>query len=571
MRSLHLRNLLLWIGFSTAAACGNLNAAGDPWPFFAFQNALADEAHSTPASQVGLAKRLGYAGIGSVYPRDVAAFADACDREGLRLFNVYVVLPIDGAPALDETLSTQLAPLRGRQALLWVGLTSQQHRPGAATGEPEALATLRRVLALAESVGATVAIYPHAGFWVERTDHAVRLAQRLNRPELGVSFNLCHFLKIDAEAQLETVLREAGPWLRVVSLNGAESHRPDGTWQELIQPLNRGTFDNLSLLRILRAMGFAGPIGFQGYGIGGSVERNLGTTMAAWRELNAWLDLESSDQAARLRFRAEPDGGFSFNTGLLQGRLRGGARSLGLTQLEHLPSRTRLHGSYGLLSHYRVFTRGVRYGDGAWDWPSTAALQSDGSVTVEWAPAADRSFHLRANYRWRAAGQLELRTTVEALQRLEAFEVFVASYFDAAFTNAWAGVHRNNEAATWVRLDPAMGEWLLFPRDAAAREVVEDGRWQLEPHPVSWVMPAEWARPEATLLRHAPNSGVTVALAAPRSCFAMATPHELEGHYSGYFSLFGHDLQPGETAAALVRLSLIRPGKPLHPEWGRVP
>ena len=141
-----------------------------------------------------LAKALGFDGVGSVYPPEVAAYAAACDREGLRLFNVYVVLPIDGAPALDATLKDQLAPLQGRQALLWVGLTSKAHRPESATGEAEALAVLAAVADFADVLGATVALYPHAGFWVERTDHAVQLAKRVNRPNVGVSFNLCHFL-----------------------------------------------------------------------------------------------------------------------------------------------------------------------------------------------------------------------------------------------------------------------------------------------------------------------------------------------------------------------------------------
>ena len=54
----------------------------------------------------------------------------------------------------------------------------------------------------------------------------------------------------------------------------------------------------------------------------------------------------------------------------------------------HTPTGTPLCQGHGLFSHYRVFTRGKRYGGGAWDWPSESKLRDDGSVEVRW-PAAD--------------------------------------------------------------------------------------------------------------------------------------------------------------------------------------
>ncbi|MGC8988614.1 MAG: hypothetical protein ACP5MD_00665, partial [Verrucomicrobiia bacterium] len=68
-------------------------------------------------------------------------------------------------------------------------------------------------------------------------------------------------------------------------------------------------------------------------------------------------------------FSPAADGGFEFDTGVLRGRLAKGAKPLGLTDVVHVPTGARLDGSNGLLSHYRVFTRGKRYGGGAWDWP----------------------------------------------------------------------------------------------------------------------------------------------------------------------------------------------------------
>ena len=45
----------------------------------------------------------------------------------------------------------------------------------------------------------------------------------------------------------------------------------------------------------------------------------------------------------------------------------------------------------------------------------------------------------------------------------------------------------------------------------------------------------------------------SVLCSPPRDCFAIATPHESETHYSLYLSLFGRDLKAGETAKARTR------------------
>jgi hypothetical protein len=43
-------------------------------------------------------------------------------------------------------------------------------------------------------------------------------------------------------------------------------------------------------LKTLYSSGFKGPIGFQGYGIGGDAHDNLMRTMGAWRQLNDSVD-----------------------------------------------------------------------------------------------------------------------------------------------------------------------------------------------------------------------------------------------------------------------------------------
>lgn len=261
-------------------------------------------------------------------------------------------------------------------------------------------------------------------------------------------------------------------------------------------------------------------------------------------------------QPARLGFR-QVEQEFVFDTGLLRGKLRSGGRSLGLSDVVHIPTGRTLSRSMGLFGHYRVFTTNRRHGDGAWSWPSRARLREDGSVEVHWAAAADRPFELWAVYRWSAPGVLDLETRVRALSDLEGFESFLASYFAEAFTVArvWTQESPAGAGAAWVSAELEDGIWQIFPRDHASAALIQDGRWGFPPSPVQWAVRPLLSEPLG--MRQAEAWGLTALVMAPRSeCFAVATPHGTEPHYSMYLSLFGQAVGKGETARARARLQI---------------
>ena len=256
-----------------------------PVPFFAMDTATKDATHQTAKEQVEMVRELGYAGIGCTAGKGLAEMAKELDKSGLRLLTVYLGVNIDpDQPKYGPELKETIEVLRGRNAMLWLFVQSKQHKPSSPAGDDRAVKILREVADMAAEADVRVAIYPHTGFWVERVEDAVRVVKKVNRKNVGVTFNLCHWLMVDDEKNAESLIKLAMPHLFVVTINGADSGGKD--WKTLIQTLDRGTFDMRGFLKILSDSGYTGPIGFQGYGIGGDARDNLKRTMDAWRELN---------------------------------------------------------------------------------------------------------------------------------------------------------------------------------------------------------------------------------------------------------------------------------------------
>lgn len=264
----------------------------------------------------------------------------------------------------------------------------------------------------------------------------------------------------------------------------------------------------------------------------------------------------AGSESSKLAFRPAGKEEYQFNTGILRGTLRPGGRSAGLSAVVHVPSGVTLAGSYGILSHYRVFATDARYGHAAWDWPSVSKLLTDGAVEVRWPPAKDHPFQLTAIYRFSGPATLDLETIVKPQQDLPRFEVFLASYFAKGFAASFVYVGDNPEAGGKPGFLPAkrsFGYWQMFPRDQEAVQVIADGRWRHPPNPVKWTIMPSMAAPIG--MRRDEKTGLTaVVMARPEDCFAVATPYGAEGHRSLYLSLFGREVKAGETARARSRL-----------------
>jgi sugar phosphate isomerase/epimerase len=271
-------------------------APAGPNPFFAMDTATQDANHKTPAQQAQMLKELGYAGIGPGYNGvgPLAEMLKETDSRDLQLFALYTGINIDaGAQPYDPSLKDAMKILEGRNTILWIFAQSGRLGRSNVAGDTRVVEILRELADAAALHKVRISLYPHHTFWLETVEDAVRIAQKVNRPNVGVTFNLCHWLRVGPNRDARTAIQQAMPYLSVVNINGADSVGDD--WKALIQTLDRGTFDMRGFLEILRDAGYTGPIGFQGYGIGGDVRDNLQRTMAAWQDSSQVL---CGDEAA---------------------------------------------------------------------------------------------------------------------------------------------------------------------------------------------------------------------------------------------------------------------------------
>ena len=272
-------------------------AAASPFPFFAYCIDTHDSAKRTLPEQAALLKELGYGGVGHLWLDNVRERLESLDAAGLRLFQITMQVSMkEGTPPYDrEKLEAILPLLTGRGVQLC--LLMQGMAPSDTAGDARGVDIVREIADLAKPSGTEVLLYPHANDWVEKVSDAVRLAEKADRPNVGVMFNLCHWLKVDKEENLRPVLESAMPLLRAVSINGADRaeaiHPGTGDW---LQPLDKGSYDVSQVLRTLAELGYKGPVGLQCWGIGGDARDHLTRSMGAWKRLNAALFQEKGKE-----------------------------------------------------------------------------------------------------------------------------------------------------------------------------------------------------------------------------------------------------------------------------------
>lgn len=237
------------------------------------------------AEQAALLRELGYNGIGWQFPLDGPIETDlgVLDRTGLRLHMTWATLnvnPTKGA-AYPAGLPAMIGKLKGRGTVVSVLLAGL--KPADPAGFDPAVKALRELGDVASEAGLRISIYNHVNNWTESLPFITDLVRRVDHPAVGFNFNLCHWLKLEGDKDYSSLLRENAAKLFCVTINGAEIGAK--TWTHgLIQPLDRGNFDNRRLLGLLDDIGYEGAIGIMCYGVPDDPKEHLARSMAKWHD-----------------------------------------------------------------------------------------------------------------------------------------------------------------------------------------------------------------------------------------------------------------------------------------------
>jgi sugar phosphate isomerase/epimerase len=242
-------------------------------PFFAFDNGLG---RKSPSEQAALLKELGYDGIGYTGTGNFVARKKAFDEQGLKIFNLYVHSFVDNPNAYEAGLKEAVPQLKGTGVDLWLTLR------GKAPDDTAAVRVVREIADLAAASGVRVVLYPHLDYFAQTAEEALRIVKQVDRPNVGLTINLCHELIAGNADRMDAIVKACAPHLFYVSINGADRK---GTWRELIRPLDEGNFDVPAFLKSLDAVGYKGPVGLQCFQVPGASEEHLKRSISQWKKI----------------------------------------------------------------------------------------------------------------------------------------------------------------------------------------------------------------------------------------------------------------------------------------------
>jgi hypothetical protein len=236
--------------------------------FFAFYNGVD---FGLPDNEAQTLKELDYDGISQIQVKqgdELTSRIAAYDQAGLKILSVY--LNVHDTPLDPEVFQ----PLTNRGAMLELTVRKMT---------PTTVEAIRQTVESAAQMDIRVVLYPHYRFAVDTMPKALELVEKVNHPNLGVMFNLCHFLKCENADDLELILEQAALRLFSVSTSGGDEGGRD--WSELIQTLDKGNFPQVRLFSKLKELNYKGPVCLQCYKVPGDKRANLKTSRTAWQEI----------------------------------------------------------------------------------------------------------------------------------------------------------------------------------------------------------------------------------------------------------------------------------------------
>ena len=160
-------------------------------PVFAVQNGVMDSDRPSPEDQATLLAQTGYQGMGPSGTQGIPELLAAFDHHGLKIYAQYIGANVDeDQPKFDPGLPAAIEQLAGRETFVWLFVQGRQFARASEAGDARAVAIVREVGQMAARHGLRVALYPHAGFYIETLEDAVRIADQVHgaiREEPGLT------------------------------------------------------------------------------------------------------------------------------------------------------------------------------------------------------------------------------------------------------------------------------------------------------------------------------------------------------------------------------------------------
>ena len=245
--------------------------------FYAFENAFMYSKLDFK-QQVALLKKLGYEGVASVSPKGLPEKINISRQAGIKLHSIYLrgKLSRDSYEYDNPNTLQIIKEMKGTGIVVELAIRGIKN-------DRQAIIMATELADAARKSELELVLYHHVTYPMETLGQSVQLAKEINRPNVGVSFNLCHFIAVQPDADLLGELAHAKPWLRQASISGADTNTKD--WKRLIMPLDKGSFDQAKLIQTLHELDFQGPVGLQCYNIKENPARHLPRSIATWQKL----------------------------------------------------------------------------------------------------------------------------------------------------------------------------------------------------------------------------------------------------------------------------------------------
>lgn len=265
--------------------------------FFALHNIIrGDSTYDTFDEQVVLLQNAGYDGVEINSVESFEGMKLALDKHRFRSFYFYVKISLD-EPYMDSRLQTYIQRLKGSKTIIAPYIIGSSEYPqGSRTADTLVIRLMRQLSDWAANAGLQVAIYPHLNDYVERTDHALAIVKSVDRKNMGLAFNLCHWLAtttLSERNQLQPHLRELKPYLKMITICGANNVIADKSspWDNYILPLGTGSFDTYGFVKYcIKDLKLDSPIGVQCYMIKGDKYQLVQNTIKVWKQYKQQLE-----------------------------------------------------------------------------------------------------------------------------------------------------------------------------------------------------------------------------------------------------------------------------------------